>query len=341
MKKFLSKILDSTISKAKTLSSKSILGGLIRMLPVIVCALGIIVYLFVPNRVVPPTPFVVIEFGNTLVWVAGIVAALLLVLNIIAVFVPIVRQRLQKSAPFMVLILILFVIYDIMVLKIAILPQPFFPWIDSILAAIIRDASLLITSMGYSLGILLAGYGIGGLLGIVAGVSAGLMPKTRYWVRPFVRFFSAVPIITWVPVIVFFPIGFFARAMLLIALAVWVPVTIFTMNGVMAIPSKTFEAARTFGTKGMGMIYKVAIPAASPSIFNGLASGMGVACTALIVAEMMGVPAGIGWYIDMQRGFLDYAAMYGAIIMLSLTFFAVGFVLSTVRKFVIRWKGAE
>jgi len=110
------------------------------------------------------------------------------------------------------------------------------------------------------------------------------------------------------------------------------------MNGVMAVPSGTFEAAKTFGISRFDMIYKVAIPAASPSIFNGLVTGMGVACTAIIVAEMIGVNAGIGWYIDMQRGMMNFAAMYGAVLILSLVFFTVNIMLNRVRKLALRWK---
>ena len=327
------------MKKIKKPNKKDVISAVFRALPMAACALIIIVYMFAPNSIEPPTPFVVIELTNTWVWFISFFGALFLVWNIAALFSPRARNTLQKRAPLYTLVLLIFLFYDVAVLKIAIFPQPFFPWPDAILNAIIRDGSLLLVSMGHSLGILLTGYAIGGLLGIAAGISAGLTARTRYWVRPFARFFSSVPIVTWVPVIVFIPIGFFSRAVFLIALAVWVPVTLTTMNGVIGIPKSTFEAARTFGVGKFKTIYKVAVPASSPSIFQGLAQGMGVACTALIIAEMMGVPAGIGWYIDMQRGFLDYAAMYGAIVILSLTFFAVNIALGMVRRRVLRWKG--
>ncbi|MCL2061772.1 MAG: ABC transporter permease subunit [Firmicutes bacterium] len=334
-------VLNKFKANAKKLNVKSVINAVIRALPIVVCALIIAVYLGAPNKILPPTPFAVIEFTNTWAGFIGAFALFFFVWNIIALFFERARKRLQKGAPIYTVIFVLFLLYDVAVLKLAIFPQPFFPWPDAILRAMISDSSMLLKSLGHSLSILLIGYIIGGGLGIVLGVSAGLMARARQFIRPFARFFSSVPIVTWVPIMVFIPIGFYLRAVFLIALGVSVPVTLMTMNGVLAIPKSTIEAARTFGIGKAAMIYKVAVPASAPSIFNGLAAGMGVACTALIIAEMMGVPAGIGWYMDMQRGFLNYAAMYGAIVVLSLTFFAVNAVLNFIKKYALRWKAGK
>ena len=325
----------------KKISKKQILDVVISMLPVIASILIIVVYLYVPNRIQPPTPFVVLEFTYVWVWFNVAIIIAFFAWNIISIFLKKAQRILIKVAPFSALVLFLFLLYDIAVLKLAIMPQPFFPWIDLILNAVILDASTLASSIASSFGVLFSGYILGSVLGIIFGLFAGLIARVRYWLKPFARFFSSVPVITWVPIIIFMPIGgFFTRAMLLIALAVWVPVFILTTNGVLAIPKSTFESAKTFGIKNFGMLFKVAIPASSVSIFNGLAAGMGVACTALIVAEMMGAASGIGWYIDMQRGMLNYAAMYGAIIILSLSFFAVNALLNIGRKFALKWRGA-
>ena len=65
---------------------------------------------------------------------------------------------------------------------------------------------------------------------------------------------------------------------------------------------------------------------------------MSIACTALLVAEMMGVEAGLGWYINRQRGWAEFAGMYGAVVIICVTFFAVNAVLDLTKRRVLRWK---
>jgi len=108
----------------------------------------------------------------------------------------------------------------------------------------------------------------------------------------------------------------------------------------MSIPKSTFEVASTFGVSKLGMIFKVAIPASSPFIFQGLTQGMSIACTSLLIAEMMGVEAGLGWYISWQRGWAEFAGMYGAVLIICVTFFVVNTVLDLTKRRVLRWKEA-
>jgi NitT/TauT family transport system permease protein len=111
-----------------------------------------------------------------------------------------------------------------------------------------------------------------------------------------------------------------------------------TMQGVLNIPKANFEAARILGASKAQLLFKVALPAAMPNIFQGLTQGMSVACTALMVAEMMGVESGLGWYINWQRGWAEFAKMYGAVIVICVTFSIVNFLLSLIKRRALRWQ---
>jgi NitT/TauT family transport system permease protein len=158
---------------------------------------------------------------------------------------------------------------------------------------------------------------------------------------PLTRVFGSIPAVTWLPIILILATSLFGGAVFLIALAVWFPVATTTMNGVLSIPKVNFEAASTFGVSKFGMIFKVALPASSPFIFQGLSQGMSIACTALIIAEMMGVEAGLGWYINWQRGWAEFAGMYAAVVIIAVTFFAVNSTLNLIKRRVLRWKDDE
>ena len=47
------------------------------------------------------------------------------------------------------------------------------------------------------------------------------------------------------------------------------------------------------------LIFRVAIPAAMPSIFIGLFMGLGASFLTLVVAETVGVKSGLGWYVSL------------------------------------------
>ena len=310
---------------------------MICFLPLLVLLLIMAQYVWVPNF----REFTALDQNaptNVWLWVTGFFVVVFAVWNVIALFSKRVYGALQRRAPLLAVSFLLVLAYDYFTLKTGTLPQPFVPWPDAILNAIIRDRVILLTSLGHSLRLLFTGYTIGVALGIITGVWAGWSPKIRYWVVPLTKVFGCIPPVTWLPIILIVASSLFGGAVFLIALAVWYPVTTTTMHGVLSVPKSTFEAASTFGVSKFGMIFKVSIPASSPFIFQGLAQGMSIACTALLIAEMMGVEAGLGWYINWQRGWAEFAGMYGAVLIICLTFFTVNTVLDLIKGRVLRWK---
>jgi NitT/TauT family transport system permease protein len=309
-------------------------------MPLAVVLLAMASYRFVPNF----REFTLLDQStptDTYLWFLGFFALLFFVWSLVAIFSQGAYRRLRYSAPLYALAFSLLLVYDWASLKAGILPQPFFPWPDAILNAALADRSMLWTSTYHSLALLFSGYFIGATLGMVSGVAAGQSQKARYWIQPLVKTLASIPAITWLPLILIVATSLFGGSVFLIALSVWVPVTMTTMNGVLNVPTALFETARIFGTSRLRTIFKVTIPAAAPFIFQGLTQGMAMASTALLVAEMMGVDAGLGWYITWQRGWAEFANMYAAIIVICLIFLAVNTLLNQARSRVLSWKEGE
>ncbi|MCG6283423.1 ABC transporter permease subunit, partial [Vibrio diabolicus] len=65
----------------------------------------------------------------------------------------------------------------------------------------------------------------------------------------------------------------------------------------MGIDKAWYDVARTLGASQRFLILRVAIPAALPNVFVGLFMGLGASFSVLIVAEMVGVKSGIGFYL--------------------------------------------
>jgi NitT/TauT family transport system permease protein len=164
----------------------------------------------------------------------------------------------------------------------------------------------------------LGGYVIGATVGFLTGVSIGWSRSVGYWVHPVLRFVGPLPATAWLPFAFFtFPSSWSASTFL-IALATGFPVTVLTWSGVASVSNAYYDVARTLGARPPFLVLKVAIPAALPHVFVGLFMGLGSSFAVLVVAEMIGVKAGLGWYLQWAQGWAAYANMYAALIVMSL-----------------------
>ena len=215
---------------------------------------------------------------------------------------------------------------------------PYFPGPDAVLAALVKDRNILLESTWDSLLLLLTGYAIGVMAGLVTGVSIGWSPRVRYWGMPILKVVGPLPVTALVPLVMTASSESFASAAALVAFAVWFPVTMLTASGISNVRISYLDVARTLGAGRLYLIFCVAIPAALPNIFIGLFMGLGASFLTLIVAETVGRPAGLGWYLTWQQGFVEYANVYASILIMAVFFSTIMTLLFKVRDRVLKWQ---
>jgi NitT/TauT family transport system permease protein len=137
--------------------------------------------------------------------------------------------------------------------------------------------------------------------------------------------------------ILLFPTSFLS-GVALIALAVWFPMTMLTSSGIASVRVSHLDVARTLGAGRGYLILRVAIPSALPNIFVGLFMGLGSAFLTLIVAEAVGVKAGLGWYIDLGRNYAEYDMIYASLLVTAAFFSTIMTLLFKVRDYVLVWQ---
>jgi len=208
--------------------------------------------------------------------------------------------------------------WEIATAKLEWLPRPFFAPPQALIGVYLEDFPRLSSSVVHSLGLLAYGYVLGAATGFVAGVGIGWSRAVGYWLHPVLRLIGPLPATAWLPLAFFFFPSSFSASVFLIALATAFPVAVLTWSGVASVDSAYYDIARTLGAKPAFLIFKVAIPAALPLVFVGLFMGLGVSFSVLIVAEMMGVKAGLGWYLQWAQGWAAYSNMYAALLVMAL-----------------------
>ena len=222
--------------------------------------------------------------------------------------------------------------------KTGILPLPFFPAPEQVLEVYTDDWAKLLDSVVGSLILLVPGYAIGAGLGFVLGVAIGWSRAVHYWAHPLLRFIGPLPATAWLPIAFFcFPTTRSASTFL-IALASGFPVAVLTSSGVAGVTRAYYDIARNLGADPHFLVRKVAIPAALPSVFVGLFMGLGSSFAVLIVAEMMGVKAGLGFYLQWAQGWAAYANIYAALVVMAILFSGLIGLLFAVRDRVLAWQ---
>jgi NitT/TauT family transport system permease protein len=228
--------------------------------------------------------------------------------------------------------------WEVITAKLDMLPRPFFAAPQSMLEVVTDDWHRLGESLLRSLWLLIPAYLLGGAAGFLTGVAVGWSQRIGYWVHPVLRIIGPVPAVAWIPVAFFvFPTSHSASTFL-IALATFFPVAVLTWSGVASVSAAYYDVARTMGAKPWFLIRRVAVPAAMPSVFIGLFMGLGASFSVLVVAEMLGVKAGLGWYMQWAQGWAAYANMYVALIVMALMCTALITLLFRVRDRLLSWQ---
>ena len=143
--------------------------------------------------------------------------------------------------------------------------------------------------------------GKGFLVAIVVAVPVGLAIG---WNRmasgaldPTVQLLRPIPITAWLP----FSIAVFGirdmGAVFLIALGAFYPILINATHGARDVGRNLIRAAQMMGASDRDLVLRVVFPNALPAIFTGMRLGLGVAWTAVIVAEIVAVKSGLGYVL--------------------------------------------
>jgi NitT/TauT family transport system permease protein/taurine transport system permease protein/sulfonate transport system permease protein len=146
-----------------------------------------------------------------------------------------------------------------------------------------------------------AGFGLSVAIGVPLGLAVALSPVANALLDPFVRVFSPIPGVAWVPLaILWFGLGDRA-AIFIITVGSVFPVLVSTAQGVRAVDLNLVDAGRMLGARFHQLLVRVFLPSIVPFLVTGARLGLGFAWRVVIAAEMVGVPRGIGSMLSVGR----------------------------------------
>jgi len=158
------------------------------------------------------------------------------------------------------------------------------------------------------------GYGLSVVVGILAGALAGRFRIVEYALNPFLWFLYSAPLIAFYPI---FVLWFGLGVPTVIAMTFLLSVTqIFasTLSGVQNVNPGLIRAARSFGAGERDLMWKVVLPASVPMVIAGLRLGIGRALMGVVVGELFGATAGLGYSISYYGALLKTTDMIASLV---------------------------
>jgi ABC-type nitrate/sulfonate/bicarbonate transport system permease component len=144
---------------------------------------------------------------------------------------------------------------------------------------------------------IITGFFFGAFFGVTLGILVGHFRLVEGFLDPLIQALRPVPIAAWLPLaIVWFGIGD-KPGIFLIVMGTFFPVFINTVHGVKYAQPILIRAAHMLGATPFRLLVYVVLPAALPNIMTGIRIGLGLAWVCVVISELLGVTAGLGFVI--------------------------------------------
>lgn len=193
------------------------------------------------------------------------------------------------------------------VFRLQLWPEFLFPSPLQVLQALVDGFSeqRYIDGILVSLRRIFVGYGISVVVGTLLGLVQARWKLVDETLGSLVLGLQTLPSICWLPLALLW-FGLNERAIIfVVVMGSLLSITIATEHGVKHTPPLLIRAAQTMGARGLKMYVDVILPAALPSVIEGMKQGWSFAWRSLMAGELLFVSMGLGQLLSMGRELND------------------------------------
>ena len=141
---------------------------------------------------------------------------------------------------------------------------------------------------------LLCGLIIGGVIGMVVGFAVAGSPLLRRLASLPLTILRIFPLLAMIPLFQFWVGSNTVGVIAFVAYGTAVIYVVGTINAVANVPDRYIEYAQTLGMSRFGVFRTVVLPAIVPELFSSVLLTLGLAWSAVIAAEYVGIDTGLG-----------------------------------------------
>ena len=181
------------------------------------------------------------------------------------------------------------------------------------------------------------GLALGSSAGLVLGVLTGFSRLAEAIVDRNIQIVRAIPFLAILPlVMVWFGVGESGRYFL-VALGTLFPIYLNTVLGIRQVDPKLLEMGRVIGLSRLRLVRTVILPGALPSVLLGVRLALTNAWLALVIAETVGAPAGIGFMATNAREFLQTDVIVLVIVLYALIGLTTDLIARALERRLLAW----
>jgi ABC-type nitrate/sulfonate/bicarbonate transport system permease component len=178
------------------------------------------------------------------------------------------------------------------------------------------------------------------IAGIALGALIGSSRGMRDYIAPSLEFLRPLPVSAIIPV----AIALFGltqgMALFVIAFgAIW-PMLLATVHGFAAVEPRLYEVARSLHMSRLAVVFKIALPSASPDILSGMRLSLTVALILSVVCEILAGLDGLGHWVLLSARSFRSADLFAGVILLGVIGYVTALAMSLAEKRLLRWRAS-
>lgn len=212
-----------------------------------------------------------------------------------------------------------------------------FPSIFKVLRLFPQYIDQLMTGLLSSLILLITAYLLAVITAITLGTIVGLKSGLRKNVTPYIYAFSAIPVPLLTPYAINLLPTFQAASIFLIWLAAFWVIFGTTIGAVMSIDKRYLETAAILEMSKAEKLFKIILPAASPSILVGCSIALTLSFMMLSVAEMFGARSGMAYFVQYYSDFAKFDVVMLGFFFTSAVLVLILYVFDTIKHRILHW----
>jgi NitT/TauT family transport system permease protein len=174
-------------------------------------------------------------------------------------------------------------------------------------------------------------------LGVAIGVSAAQSRLGPLLLEPLVRVLSPLPKIVFFPAfLLLFGFGSSSRIVLVVIDAIF-PALLAAYYGARAVDEKLIWSARAAGMSEAVCAFRIALPAALPSILTGIRIAIVIGCVVVFLSEMVAPEDGLGDAMIRAARSFETVQMFVPLVVISLVGFLLDYAVVRIRNTLVNW----
>lgn len=208
--------------------------------------------------------------------------------------------------------LLVLVVWELVVdafgVPVYVLPAP-----SAIAGRVVASLPSLLDGLSMTMFEAVSGYLIGSIIAMALAIAFVLVPWMERIALPVLVALNSVPVVAFAPVaLLWFGMGPGSK-IAMVAMAVGFAVFVNAHHGLRSVDEAAANLLRSFGAGPIRQMVLLRLPAALPSIMNGLRVAVVRSMIVAIVAEMLGAFKGLGWTIFEATQQVDFLRVWAAI----------------------------